>query len=148
MSKMTTFVPLTKLRPFKDNWRIQVKCLHSWKQNTPFAGDTFEMVLADQWGNKIHATSKRSLMQRIQRVLPIDSWRVIEHVTVTPAGGQYRTTNYKYKMVIAEDAVLSRSDLADDRIFLSLANYEEIENGTKKQAFLIGNLTFCYIHIV
>ncbi|KAF2573083.1 hypothetical protein F2Q70_00002058 [Brassica cretica] len=58
MSKMTTFVPLTKLRPFKDNWKIQVKCLHSWKQNTPFAGDTFEMVLADQWGNKIHATSK------------------------------------------------------------------------------------------
>ncbi|CAF2291305.1 BnaA04g20620D [Brassica napus] len=137
MSKMTTFVPLTKLRPFKDNWRIQVKCLHSWKQNTPFAGDTFEMVLADQWGNKIHATSKRSLMLRIQRVLPIDSWGVIEHVTVTPAGGQYRTTNYKYKMVIAEDAVLSRSDLADDRNFLSLANYEEIENGTKKQAFLI-----------
>ncbi|CAF2111976.1 hypothetical protein HID58_082297 [Brassica napus] len=137
MSKLTTFVPLTKLRPFKDNWRIQVKCLHSWKQNTPFAGDTFEMVLADQWGNKIHATSKRSLMQRIQRVLPIDSWGVIEHVTVTPAGGQYRTTNYKYKMVIAEDAVLSRSDLVDDRIFISLANYEEIENGTKKQAFLI-----------
>ncbi|XP_048605751.1 uncharacterized protein LOC106359262 [Brassica napus] len=49
-------------------------------------------------GNKIHATSKRSLMQRIQRVFPIDSWGVIEHVTVTPAGGQYRTTNYKYKM--------------------------------------------------
>ena len=49
MSNLTTFVPLTKLRPFKDNWRIQVKCLHSWKQNTPFAGDTFEMVLADQW---------------------------------------------------------------------------------------------------
>ncbi|KAL0734856.1 hypothetical protein Bca4012_011066 [Brassica carinata] len=46
---MVSFVPLTKLRPFKDNWRVQVKCLHSWKQNTPFAGDTFEMVLADQW---------------------------------------------------------------------------------------------------
>nr|VDD31661.1 unnamed protein product [Brassica oleracea] len=78
-------------------------------------------------------------MQRIQRVLPLDSWGVIELVTVTPAGGQYRTTNYKYKMVIAEDAVLSRSDLVDDRIFLSLANYEEIENGTKKPAFLIVN---------
>ncbi|KAG2299500.1 hypothetical protein Bca52824_035972 [Brassica carinata] len=48
---MVSFVPLTKLRPFKDNWRVQVKCLHSWKQNTPFAGDTFEMVLADQWQN-------------------------------------------------------------------------------------------------
>ncbi|KAH0903433.1 hypothetical protein HID58_042936 [Brassica napus] len=93
MSKMTTFFPLTKLRPFKDNCR----------PNTPYAGDTCEMILADQW---IHATSKRSLMQRIQRVLPIDSWGVIEHVTVTAAGCQYRTTNYKYKMVIAEDAML------------------------------------------
>ncbi|XP_056863189.1 uncharacterized protein LOC108814854 [Raphanus sativus] len=138
MSHMTTFVPLTKLRPFKDKWRVQVKCLHSWKQTTTYSGDTFEMVLADQWGNKIHATRKRSLMQRIQRVLPIDSWGVIEHITITAAGGQYRTTNYKYKMVIAEDAVLSRSDLNDDRIFLSVANYEEIENAdVKKQAFLI-----------
>ncbi|KAJ0229862.1 hypothetical protein HA466_0312870 [Hirschfeldia incana] len=138
MSKITTFVPLTKLRPFKDSWRVQVKCLHSWKQTTTYAGDTFEMILADEWGNKIHATSKRSLMQRIQRILPIDSWGVIESVTVTAAGGQYRTTNYKYKMVIADDAVLSRSNLVDDRIFLSLATYEEIENAdVKKQAFLI-----------
>ncbi|KAL0897733.1 hypothetical protein Bca101_081694 [Brassica carinata] len=76
-------------------------------------------------------------MQRIQRALPIDSWGVIEHVSVTAAGGQYRTTNFKYKMVIAEDAVLSKSDLVDDRIFLSLANYDEIENGTKQPAFLI-----------
>ncbi|KAG2321953.1 hypothetical protein Bca52824_015166 [Brassica carinata] len=128
---MVSFVPLTKLRPFKDNWRVQVKCLHSWKQNTPFAGDTFEM------GNKIHATSKRSLMLRIQRLLPIDSWGVIEHASRTAANGQYRTTNYKYKMVIGDDAVLSSSSLVDDRIFLSLANYGEVENGTKKQNFLI-----------
>ncbi|KAF8116085.1 hypothetical protein N665_0022s0015 [Sinapis alba] len=144
MSKMTTFVPLTKLRPFKDNWRVQVKCLHSWKQNTPFAGDTFEMVLADQWEYKIHATCKRSLMQRVQRVIPIDSWGVIEHFTVTAAGGQYRTTNYRYKMVIAEDVVLSCSVLVDDKHFLSFAHYNEIENGTKKKtAFFIGNNLPC-----
>ncbi|KAG2298598.1 hypothetical protein Bca52824_035070 [Brassica carinata] len=76
-------------------------------------------------------------MLRIQHLLPIDSWGVIEHVTVTAANGQYRTTNYKYKMVIGDDAVLSSSSLVDDRIFLSLANYGEVENGTKKQNFLI-----------
>lgn len=87
-------------------------------------------------------------MHRIQRVLPIDSWAVIENVSVSAAGGQYRTTNYKYKLVIAEDAVLSKSDLVDDRLFLSLANYEEIERSDiKKQAFLIGNFIFSYIHI-
>lgn len=57
MSKMTTFAPLTKLRPFKDNWRIQVKCLHSWKQSTPYGGDSFDMVLADQWVRFLTNTS-------------------------------------------------------------------------------------------
>ncbi|KAF3542930.1 hypothetical protein DY000_02004989 [Brassica cretica] len=62
MSKLTTFSPLTKLRPFKDNWRVRVKCLHSWKQTTTFGGDTFEMIFADEWGNKIQATCKRTLI--------------------------------------------------------------------------------------
>ncbi|CAN7084789.1 unnamed protein product [Brassica oleracea var. botrytis] len=26
---------------------VQVKCLHSWKQNTSFGGESFELVLAD-----------------------------------------------------------------------------------------------------
>ncbi|XP_018487788.2 uncharacterized protein LOC108858337 [Raphanus sativus] len=41
-------------------------------------------------------------------------------------------------MVIAEDAVISRSDLVDDRSFLSLATYSEIEScEAKNQVFLI-----------
>ncbi|KAF8098609.1 hypothetical protein N665_0263s0038 [Sinapis alba] len=59
---ITTFHPLTKLRPYKNNWRVQVKCLHSWRQNTPF-GDTFEM------GNKIHACFKRTHMYHVQHVI-------------------------------------------------------------------------------
>ncbi|CAH8363230.1 unnamed protein product [Eruca vesicaria subsp. sativa] len=40
-------------------------------------------------------------------------------------------------MVIAEDSIVSRSDLVDDRFFLSLPNYGEIEKRvTKKSAFL------------
>lgn len=84
-------------------------------------------------------------MHRIQRFLPLDSWGVIEHVNVSVVGGQYRTTSYKYKMVIAEDAVISRSDLVDDRSFLSLATYNEIEScEAKNQVFLIGNLQLTY----
>ena len=49
MSIVTAYTPFTKLRPFKNSWRVQVKCLHSWKQHTSFGGDSFEMVLADQW---------------------------------------------------------------------------------------------------
>ncbi|CAG7883644.1 unnamed protein product [Brassica rapa] len=44
MSKLT-FTSLTKLRPYKNNRRVQVKCLHSWQQKKHFLED-----------NKIHAT--------------------------------------------------------------------------------------------
>ncbi|CAN6899573.1 unnamed protein product [Brassica oleracea] len=137
MSIVMAFVPFTKLRPFKNNWRVQVKCLHSFKQHTPFGGDSFEMILADQWGNKIQASCKPSLMYRLQGALPIDKWGVVQNLSVSPAGGQYRTTKHKYKMTIADDAVVSSSDLADESNFLSLAKYEEIQNGTLKPNFLI-----------
>ncbi|KAH0921946.1 hypothetical protein HID58_021964, partial [Brassica napus] len=104
---LTTFSPLTKLRPFKDNWRVRVKRLHSWKQTTTYGGDTFEMIFADEWGNKIQATCKRTLMYRVQRDLLKGEWGVIEKCHQHPAGGQYRATDHPYKMTIAEDAILS-----------------------------------------
>ncbi|KAF8093646.1 hypothetical protein N665_0381s0006 [Sinapis alba] len=136
MSSITTFTPLSKLKPYKNNWRVQVKCLHSWRQNTSF-GDTFEMVLADQWGNKIHASCKKNHMYRIQRVLPAGQWAVIENVQLNAAGGQYRTTRHPYKMTISDESVVRGSDLTEHRIFLSLASYEEIGNGTLETHFLI-----------
>ncbi|KAL0681461.1 hypothetical protein Bca4012_048308 [Brassica carinata] len=76
-------------------------------------------------------------MYRLQGALPIDKWGVVQNLSVSPAGGQYRTTKHKYKMTIADDAVVSSSDLADESNFLSLAKYEEIQNGTLKPNFLI-----------
>ncbi|KAF8049214.1 hypothetical protein N665_2275s0003 [Sinapis alba] len=76
-------------------------------------------------------------MYRVQRDFLKGEWGVIENVSLKSAGGQYRTTNHPYKMTIAEDAILLGSDFSDDRIFLTLANYEEIGNGTLKTAFLI-----------
>ncbi|WZZ60947.1 hypothetical protein YC2023_061054 [Brassica napus] len=144
MSTMTTFHPLTKLRHFKNHWRVQVKCLHSWRQNTAF-GDTFEIVLADQWGKKIQASCKRTLMYRVQRELRLGKWGVIENMQMTPAGGKYKTTSHKYKMSISDETMVRGSDLTDDRLFLSLANYEDIQKATSKSKevpYLIGTTFF------
>ncbi|XP_018479172.1 uncharacterized protein LOC108850083 [Raphanus sativus] len=132
MTEITTFAPLTKLRPFKTNWRVQVKCLHSWRQNTSY-GDTFEMVLADQWGNKVQATCKRTHMYRVQREIPVGKWGVIENCQMNPAGGQFRATRHPYKMSILDDTVVRGSSLSDDRIFLSLEDYENIGSKTQKE---------------
>ena len=39
---------ISDLKPFKDVWRVQVKLIHSWIQNPPYADETLEIVLADQ----------------------------------------------------------------------------------------------------
>lgn len=36
------------LKPYRDEWRLTLKLLHSWKQSTSFSGDTLECVLVDQ----------------------------------------------------------------------------------------------------
>ncbi|KAF3602634.1 hypothetical protein F2Q69_00036947 [Brassica cretica] len=119
MSIVTAYTPFTKLRPFKNSWRVQVKCLHSWKQHTSFGGKQDPCFLQ----TKSHAP--------VQRVLLIDKWGVVQNVSVTAAGGQYRTTQHKYRMTIADDAVFSGSDLADERHLLSLAKVVDLLIGLR-----------------
>lgn len=38
---------LNALKPYKVNWRIQVKVLHIWKQYSTKIGETIEMFLVD-----------------------------------------------------------------------------------------------------
>ncbi|CAN6844477.1 unnamed protein product [Brassica oleracea] len=56
-------------------------------------------------------------------------------MNISGAGGSYRTTRHPYKMTITDESV-SRSDLTDESLFLSLANYEKIQNCIKTD-FLI-----------
>ncbi|KAF3607525.1 hypothetical protein DY000_02049646 [Brassica cretica] len=125
------------LKPYRDEWRLTLKLLHSWKQSTSFSGDTLECVLVDQTGAKIQASCKRSQMLRVQRYLPVGEWKVVDTVKITGAGGQYRPTKQQYKMTILGDTSITPSDYRNDNQFLELANYEEIVNGKLKPNFLI-----------
>ncbi|KAH0879868.1 LOW QUALITY PROTEIN: hypothetical protein HID58_067262, partial [Brassica napus] len=84
------------------------------------------------FGKKIQASCKRTLMYRVQRELRLGKWGVIENMQMTPAGGKYKTTSHKYKMSISDETMVRGSDLTDDRLFLSLANYEDIQKATSK----------------
>ena len=47
MSNKQSFVFLNEVKPYKENWRVHVKVLHSWKSNTNF-GESLECILTDQ----------------------------------------------------------------------------------------------------
>lgn len=84
-------------------------------------------------------------MAKVQRALPLGKWGVIENVQMNPAGGKYRTTRHPYKMAISNETVIRGSDLADDRIFLSLSNYESIgKTDTKEAVYLIGTMVIYF----
>ncbi|XP_013658329.1 replication protein A 70 kDa DNA-binding subunit-like [Brassica napus] len=137
MSNNASLTPVKDLKPFKTKWRSQVKVLHSWLQNTGFGGETLQMVLTDEQGEKISATCKRNHILSVQRKLPLGKWRVLTTFSVSQASGQYRPTSHPYKITISDETVISNSDLIEYSIFLSLPRYEDIIDGTLKTNFLI-----------
>ncbi|KAF3516183.1 hypothetical protein DY000_02059643 [Brassica cretica] len=128
---------LKTIKPYRQGWRIQVKLVHSWRQKTNYGGDTLELIFADESGDKIHCTCKRTYIQRTQRDLCFGEWHMIDIFLLSNATGQYRTTNHTYKMSIIEDTKISKSSLVCDDKFFSFAGFEEIGNGTLKTHFLI-----------
>ncbi|CAN7083733.1 unnamed protein product [Brassica oleracea var. botrytis] len=128
---------LKTIKPYKQGWRIQVKLVHSWRQKTNYGGDTLELIFADESGDKIHCTYKRTYIQRTQPDLCFGEWHMIDIFLLSNATGQYRTTNHTYKMSIIEDTKISKSSLVCDDKFFSFAGFEEIGNGTLKTHFLI-----------
>ncbi|CAN7072116.1 unnamed protein product [Brassica oleracea var. botrytis] len=48
MANNQASVLVNKVKPHKDSWKVHVKLLHSWTQNTSYGGETLECGLADQ----------------------------------------------------------------------------------------------------
>ncbi|KAH0921647.1 hypothetical protein HID58_021665, partial [Brassica napus] len=130
MSNERKICLIKDLKLFRDEWRLTLKLLHSWKQTTSYGRDILECVLVDQ---------TRSQITRVQRYLRVGEWKVIDTVKITGVGvGQYRPKTQQYKMTIIGDTSITPSDYRNDNHFLNLANYEEIGNGKLKPHFLIG----------
>ncbi|KAF8117429.1 hypothetical protein N665_0010s0006 [Sinapis alba] len=137
MSKAITFKLINDVKPYKNEWRIRVKLLHSWRQKTSFGRDTLECILANETGVKIAASCKKNQMNRVERGLPIGEWSSVENFTVSAASGKYRPTRHQYRLTLTGDTVLTSSDFSCDNNFLSLANYDDVANGKLNDHFLI-----------
>ncbi|KAG5382148.1 hypothetical protein IGI04_033618 [Brassica rapa subsp. trilocularis] len=112
MSNERKMCLIKDLKPFRDEWGLTLKLLHSCKQTSSYGGDTLECVLVDQ--------------------------TVIDTVKITGVGvGQYRPTTQQYKMTIIGDTSITPFDYRNDNHFHNLANYEKIGNGKLKPDFLI-----------
>ncbi|XP_033141116.1 replication protein A 70 kDa DNA-binding subunit C-like [Brassica rapa] len=109
-------VLINDLKPFKEEWRIRLKLLHTWKTKTDYGGESLECIFADE---------------------TLGEWRELENFKISAAGGQYRPSKFQYKLTVIGDTKIKPTDYRDENQFLSLASYEEIVTGKLKTFFLI-----------
>ncbi|CAB86481.1 putative protein [Arabidopsis thaliana] len=130
------FTPLKSLKPYKNAWRIQVKLLHVWRQYSVKAGESIEMILVDEAGDKMYAAVRREQIKKFERCLTEGVWKIITTITLNPTSGKYRISDLKYKIGFVFKTTVSPCDSVSDALFLSLAKFDVILSGSANSNIL------------
>ncbi|AEE32871.1 Nucleic acid-binding, OB-fold-like protein [Arabidopsis thaliana] len=138
MDEVNPYTAIKNLKPFKTSWCIQVKILHAWNHYTKGSGMSYEMMLADEDGNKIQAGIKKEHLLKLQRYVKIGHWTIIEEFSVTKASGLYRSTTHPYRINIQSSTRFSNSPTISDEIWLDLVNFNDVLSGTLDQNKLVN----------
>ncbi|CAF2084612.1 unnamed protein product, partial [Brassica napus] len=128
---------LADIKPFKSEWRIQVKVLHTWKHYTKLSGETLEIIMSDAHGTKILASCKKTYFEKFAKKVPVGMWRNIENFSINGPGVSYRPTNHQYKINFIYGTDITPSTLQNDSMFLSLVDFQTIQQGVEDENILI-----------
>ncbi|XP_013639394.1 PREDICTED: uncharacterized protein LOC106344587 [Brassica oleracea var. oleracea] len=131
------FTTVAGVTPFKSEWVIEVKVLHTWKHYTKLSGETLEIILSDVYGTKIHASRKKTYWDKIAKKVHVGMWRNIENFSVTNPGATYRPTNHQYKLNFIYGTDVTPSTLQNDIMILSLVDFQTIQQGVEDENIFI-----------
>ncbi|XP_033143299.1 uncharacterized protein LOC117132635 [Brassica rapa] len=127
---------LSDIRPYKPEWWVQVKVLHTWKQHSEY-GETMEIIFADKKGNKIQASCKKNYLLSLGADCRVGEWKNLENFVITPAGGGYRPTNHPYKLSFMKFTSIEPYEYNNIDMFLDLVEFETILSGQLDNNLLI-----------
>ncbi|ESQ38657.1 hypothetical protein EUTSA_v10029216mg [Eutrema salsugineum] len=141
MASTTKLTPLADVKPFKTGSKDQVKVLHTWKQYQTKSGESLEIILADEMGTKIHATVKKNLLHRFERMMVVGEWKFIENFSLNQTSGQIRTTRHQFKMSFISFTVVSKSSNWSDNLFffISMNVIGQVESVCELQTISVMN---------
>lgn len=93
-------------------------------------------------GTKIHASCKKSYLDKLARkfsnVFSLGMWRNIENFSISNPTVSYRPTNHPYKINFIYGTDITPSKIQNDSMFLSLVDFQTIQNGVEDANILIG----------
>ncbi|KAJ4888832.1 OB-fold-like protein [Raphanus sativus] len=146
---MLSLHSIVDLIPFSNNWKIQVKVIHLWKQKTVGGGETIEMILFDVKGNKFQASVKTELVRNFDPILQEGCSYIFTKFSLLPAvdiiGHIVKICHIEHVNVNGKETEklcleLRNSDLPDDDLPLAIVD-------SKYQAMVqavAGDVMFCH----
>ncbi|CAF1715039.1 unnamed protein product, partial [Brassica napus] len=104
-----------------------------------------------------HVRRHTLIVWRKKKKVPVGAWRNIDNFLVTNNGGSYKTTNHQYKIVFIPTTDITPSTLQEEKMFLSLVDFESIQSGKLDttnlidvigQVFELGDLETVQCHVI
>ncbi|ESQ50183.1 hypothetical protein EUTSA_v10002180mg, partial [Eutrema salsugineum] len=95
------------------------------------SGESLEIILADEMGTKIHATVKKNLLHRFERMMVGGEW------ALNQASGKYRTTRHEFKMSFISSTVVSKSSNRSDSLVFYFSEFVTILDDVTNTSFLV-----------
>lgn len=93
-------------------------------------------------GDKISATCRQNQLLSLGSECLIGRWLTIENMSVTAAKNSLRPTNHVYKITFIGQTKISKCEIENDDMFLSLMDFERILGGSLKPNLLFGNKVY------
>lgn len=114
------------------------------KQKLPFS---MELLLVDQKGDKIHASIRRTLIYKWEKILSVGDVFSFHNFGVAAYGGSYRTYRHTYKLNTQFHTKVEKMDNSSiPPNMYDFVNIGEITRGLVDSDYLVG--TFLYTYIV
>ncbi|KAL3644380.1 hypothetical protein CASFOL_012312 [Castilleja foliolosa] len=100
---MALFSHLSEIHPGNTQWAVRGRIVRMYKQPAYMNKDqlgSLELVIHDEHGNRIHATMKASLYERIGQNLVEGSMYIIRNFIVIENRNAFKTTMHRYKICL------------------------------------------------
>ncbi|KAG7537000.1 Nucleic acid-binding OB-fold [Arabidopsis suecica] len=136
---MASFNSVSDLKPFKNMWKIKVKIIRLWKSYSAKNGESIEMILIDDKGDKIQATIKSALVDQFRSRLEEGESRIFINFSLFHSTGMYRTTKHPYRIGFLDHTRVRRCDkpLPDGLNGFSPVKFDEILDATLDDNYLV-----------
>ncbi|XP_057419196.1 uncharacterized protein LOC130713448 [Lotus japonicus] len=135
------FHDVSELHSGKEKWRIMVKVIRMW-YSQGFASSklplSLEVVLMDSKGTKIHASIKKTLMYKFDKLLVDGNVYSLSSFVVVDSFGEYKTTRHNYKISFMFNTEVRALDKNPMDIFpYSFVSFAEILSPAFDTTFLV-----------